>query len=498
MAQVHRLSLVRVGAAALAGAALALVPVASLTAADAPPAPSREAEQAIEMADGLSRAFEYVSEVITPSVVTVQATRRIDPDDRAPQIPDAFRNSPFGDEFFERFFGGPRGRQQPYVQQGQGTGFIVSEDGYILTNNHVVGGATEVRVVLSDETIYDATIVGTDPQTDVAVLKVDAPDLPAVTFGDSDELRVGQWVVAAGSPLGLRSTITAGIVSATGRSRVGITDYEDFIQTDAAINPGNSGGPLVNLRGEVVGMNTAIATRTGGNMGIGFAIPINMAAQVMESLIEDGAVTRGWLGVVIQDLTPDLAASFGFEGTEGVLISETTTDGPADSAGLEAGDIITGYNGRPVESMDTLRLKIAATEPGTNAEFRIFRNGEERTLSVEIGELGAAAGATAAPDDAPSWDELGLRLQDLTPELAPRLGLPPTIAGALVTAVERAGPAFDATLRPRDVIVGVQGEPIDGVESLRAELARHDLERGVRLTVITGGRQRFVFLRLDG
>jgi serine protease Do len=479
-------------ALAVAGAALALSPA---IAGAAQPQPSPEAQRAIEMAEGLSKAFEHVATIVTPSVVTVQATKRIEPAQRRQQVPDAFRNSPFGDEFFERFFGGPAQPQQPYVQQGQGTGFIVSEDGYILTNNHVVAGATELRVVLSDDSSYDATIVGTDPQTDVAVLKVEAGGLPALAFGDSDDLRVGQWVVAAGSPLGLSSTITAGIVSATGRSRVGITDYEDFIQTDAAINPGNSGGPLVNLRGEVVGMNTAIATRTGGNMGIGFAIPINMAAQVMHSLIDDGAVTRGWLGVVIQDLTPGLAESFGFEGDDGVLISEISPDGPAAKAGLEAGDIVTAYNGEAVESMDALRLKIAATEPGSAAEFRIFRNGESRSLSVEIGRLGEPE--TGASPEAALPETLGLNLQDLTPDLAPRLGLPPTVAGALVTGVDPTGPAARAGLRPRDVIVGVQGRAVDSVDALRTNLAEQDLARGVRLTVITGGRQRFVFLRVQ-
>ncbi|MFG0273767.1 MAG: DegQ family serine endoprotease [Phycisphaerales bacterium] len=491
MAHALRSSVVRITALAVVGAALSSAPSAR---ADTPPAPSREAKRAIEMAEGLSQAFEHVANVVTPSVVTVQAARRIEPAQRRQQIPDAFRNSPFGDEFFERFFGGPAQPRQPYVQQGQGTGFIVSEDGYILTNNHVVAGATELRIVLSDDSTYDATIVGTDPQTDVAVLKVEASGLPALAFGDSDDLRVGQWVVAAGSPLGLSSTITAGIVSATGRSRVGLTDYEDFIQTDAAINPGNSGGPLVNLRGEVVGMNTAIATRTGGNMGIGFAIPINMAAQVMHSLIDNGAVTRGWLGVVIQDLTPGLAESFGFEGDDGVLISEVTPDGPAAKAGLEAGDIVTAFNGQSVESMDALRLKIAATEPGSAAEFRIFRNGDARSLSVEIGRLGEPE--ADAPADAAVTENLGLNLQDLTPEFAGRLGLPPTIAGALVTGVDPTGHAARAGLRPRDVIVGVQGRAVEGVDALRTALAEQDLERGVRLTVITGGRQRFIFLRV--
>jgi len=462
------------------------------------PAPSPEAERAIEMADSLSEAFEYVAKVITPSVVTIQATRQAQRA-QAPRVPDSFRGSPFGDEFFERFFGlpfgGPQADPGPRIQQGQGTGFIVSEDGYILTNNHVVDQADEVRVILTDERSYEAEIVGTDPQTDVAVLKIEATGLQPATLGDSDSLSVGQWVVAAGSPLGLSSTITAGIVSATGRSRVGVTDYEDFIQTDAAINPGNSGGPLVNLRGEVVGMNTAIATRTGGNMGIGFAIPVNMAGHVMRSLIDDGEVRRGWLGVVIQDLTPGLAASFGYEGTDGALISEVTAGGPAERAGFQPGDIITRYNGETVEHMDELRLNIAATAPGSSASFTIFRDGETFTTSVEIGSLRDSAAASGAPASGPAPEDLGLRLEDLTAQLAQRLGAPTTLTGVVVTGVQRGSAAHRAGILPRDIITSVQGESVDGAASFRAAMAKHDLKGGVRLTVITSGRKRFVLLR---
>ena len=416
--------------------------------------------------------------------------------------PDSLLREFFGDGFFERFGGpgpgGQGGRGGGFVRQGQGTGFIVSEDGYVMTNNHVVEGASEVRVRLKGGEERTAEVIGTDPGTDLALLKIEAGGLTPVRFGDSDALRIGEWVVAVGNPFGLESTMTSGIVSAKGRRGVGISDYEDFIQTDAAINPGNSGGPLVNLRGEVVGVSTAIATRSGGNMGIGFAIPSKMAESIYESLRDDGVVTRGYLGVTIQDLTEGLARSFGYEGTDGVLVSRVVEGGPADEAGLRDGHIITSLNGEALENMSDLRLRVASVEPGTEVEVGVYRDGRTRTVRVELGELESDADPSGADRD-PSGslgDRLGFEAQTMTGSIARRLGVS-IDRGVVVTEVRPLSPASRAGLRPRDVIVAIGDTRIDGARGLREALQDRELSEGVRLTVMTGENQRYVFLRVE-
>jgi len=442
----------------------------------------------------LSAAFQEVTKAIKPSVVNIRSIRKIEMDGRMRRMPFPGQ-SPFGDDFFERFFG-DRFRRNPggeqFVQRGLGTGVIVSEDGYIVTNNHVVHDATDVTVTLSDERSFDAEIVGTDEKTDLAILKIDAPDLLPAELSDSEDVQVGEWVLAMGNPFGLAHTVTAGIISAKGRSSVGIADYEDFIQTDAAINPGNSGGPLVNLEGEVIGINTAIATRTGSYQGIGFAIPANMVKQVMDAIVEDGKMVRGWLGVTIQDLTEDLAASFEFEGTDGVLIGDVIEDGPADRAGLQSGDIIVQYDGKSVSDMNRLRNRIAATKPGEEVEFEIVRDGKRRTKTVEIGELESQsffARGAAGPDD------LGMRVQNLTPDIARQLRLQTDEQGIVVTQVEPGGLAEKSGVRPGDLIIAVGGDRVTNLGEFRQALSSSDLERGVRLRVKTEGMQRFVFLK---
>jgi len=380
------------------------------------------------------------------------------------------------------------------MQQGLGTGVIVSDDGYILTNNHVVSDADELTVRLPDEREFTAEVMGTDEKTDLAVIKIDAKDLTPATLGDSEEIRVGEWVVAAGNPFGLTSTITGGIVSAKGRSRVGISQYEDFIQTDAAINPGNSGGPLVNLNGEVIGINTAIFTRSGGYMGIGFAIPINMAKSIMNSLIAEGRVVRGWLGVTIQPLGDNLAGSFGYGGTEGVLIGEVVDDGPADKAGFRNGDIIARYDGKKVRRMEELPLLVAETKPGTEVDVEIFRDGDFRKLNVEIGELESDISSDVKK---PASLDLGMSARTLTPEIARQLGYDGDMIGVVVTDVEPFGPAAKGGLQVRDVIVKVQNDAVEDVEAFGRLLKEYDLEEGVRLVVYTGESKRFVFLKLD-
>jgi serine protease Do len=335
-------------------------------------------------------------------------------------------------------------------------------------------------------------VVGADPQTDLAVVRIDASDLSPAQMGDSDQLQVGEWVVAAGNPFGLSYTITAGIVSAKGRSNITNVAYEDFIQTDAAINPGNSGGPLVNRQGEVIGINTAIFTRSGGYMGIGFAIPSNMAQSVMRSLIEKGHVVRGWLGLGIQNLTEGLAKSFGYGSTDGILVSQVTPDSPADKAGLLEGDIITHYDGERMENMRELRSQVAETEPGTRVELKIFREGAEKMITVGIGELKAERQVSSEK----IHPNLGMKVQTLTEPLARQLGYEQA-RGVVVSALDPLGLAARAGLRLRDVIVKVNGTNIKDGRHFWQVIEKHDLKKGVRFTLQREGQKLFVFLQED-
>ncbi len=482
-------------------AALAWPEIAARAAYAVQSARAAVAAERLSRVEDLSTAFEHVAEVIRPSIVSVTSLQKIPA--RSGPLPPPIFESPF-DDLLRRFFGeiprpmppGRQGRQHELFRRGLGTGVIVSEDGYILTNNHVVRDADKVTVQLSDKRVFTAKVVGTDPKTDVAVLKIDATGLHPAKLGDSDKVRVGQWVVAAGNPFGLTATITAGIISAKGRSNVAAAEYEDFIQTDAAINPGNSGGPLVNLRGEVIGINTAIVTRSGGYMGIGFAIPINMARTVMQDIIKEGRVVRGYLGVVIQDLTPELAESFGFKGTEGALVSQVMKDTPADEAGLRPGDIITRFGDKRIHNMQELRIAASTTHPGTKVEVEFYRDGKKHTTTIEVGELteevAAAAGGRAAEHTA---EALGLTVRTLTPELARQYDIDRD-QGVVVTQVEPGSPAENAGLRPGDVIVSVQGRDVRTIRDFREIMRRANLKRGVRMIVETRGMQRFVFIRI--
>lgn len=334
----------------------------------------------VQEADDLSISFKHVARALRPSVVTIRSVRTIRaenparPNGAGPEIPGEFRR------FFDQRV--PEGGLQ---QQGMGTGVIVSEDGYVLTNNHVVRGADEVEVILSTNRRLKAKIVGTDKATDVAVLKVTAKGLPAARLGSSEKMEVGDWVLAIGSPFGLDQTVTAGIVSAKGRANVGITDYEDFIQTDAAINPGNSGGPLVNLKGEVIGINTAIASRSGGSTGVGFAISSDMVRRVMESILDNGRVDRGWLGVGIQDLDENLAQSFGLKSTRGALVGGVFPEGPAAQAGLKSGDVLLKVAGQEVRDANHLRHMVAGIEPKKKVRLEVFRDKQSIEVEVTIG-----------------------------------------------------------------------------------------------------------------
>lgn len=457
---------------------------------------AKVSQSQLETATDLSQAFRHVARSIRPSVVSISSIRRIKAKQPSVQrfgspVPNEFRGF-FNDDLFEKFFEFKM-PQGGFEQRGLGSGVIVSEDGYILTNDHVVGDADEVNVTLSDDREFRAEIVGTDKSTDLAVLKIEADHLEPASLGDSDELEVGEWILAMGSPFGLDQTVTAGIISAKSRANVGLTDYEDFIQTDAAINPGNSGGPLVNLHGEVVGINTAIASRSGGYMGVGFAIPSAMVQHVMDSIIADGHVTRGWLGAMIQDLDDDLAESFGYDSTDGVLIGDLVADGPGKKSGLQSGDIVIKYNGDVVESANELRNAVARTSPEDNVELEIFRDGDHKTIYVEIGQL--EEGSLRLGSSSDTAVDLGMTVQTLNADDARELGVKENVKGVVVTNVEPGSLAARAMIRPKDVIVSVGGESIDSVAEFRDAMAQQEPEAGIRMQVLRGGFKRFVFIR---
>lgn len=451
----------------------------------------------LEALRNTSKAFSAVAKNAVPAVVFINVEKTIDTGSiRGPSAPDRY-NDPFdffGDEFFERFFR-DRIPQQPreYRQTGQGSGFIISDDGYILTNNHVVGNADVITVKTHDGREFDAELVGTDEKSDVAVIKIEGENLPTMPLGDSDRLEIGEWVIAIGNPFGLTETLTFGIVSAKGRSTVGIADYEDFIQTDAAINPGNSGGPLINLDGEAIGINTAIFSRSGGSMGIGFAIPINMAKNIKDQLVSEGKVTRGQLGVLISDLTNDVADYFGLDSTKGVVVNEVLEGSPAQAAGLEAGDVILKINDRQVESMGQLRNYIASIEPGTTIDLVVNRKGREKTLPVKISELSdvSARAGTSEPSR-----KLGLTVQDLTEDMSRLYGLRRT-QGVIISSVEPDSEAYRKGLRPGTIIVSVNQKEVRSVDEYNKALQESTKSKKVLLLISERGYSRFVALPFE-
>jgi serine protease Do len=437
-----------------------------------------------------NQALIDIAAAVKPTVVTVSTER----------ILTVRQRNPFSDDPFFDFFFGPRDRrQQPrereYRQQGLGSGVIVSNDGYILTNNHVIQEADSIFVRTFDGERYPAEVVGADPKTDIAVLQIEAEDLPAIPLGNSNELEVGEMVMAIGSPMSenLAYTVTQGIVSAKGRSNVGLADYEDFIQTDAAINPGNSGGPLVNLDGVLVGINTAIASRSGGFQGIGFAVPVNMATRVMNSLIEEGRVVRGWLGVTIQPIDPQLAQAMGLEETRGALVGDVLPDTPADEAGVQPGDVIIGMNGTDIEDFQELRNRIAATPPGTEVVFEVVREGERIDIPVELGELPGEIAQTGQEDLS---DMVGFTVSGLTAELAERYDIAQGLTGVVVTSVDPASSAARQGLREGDVVRSVNRQRVSSVDDFNSVIAQIDEGDTVLLRVHRAGSSFFLAFRL--
>jgi serine protease Do len=445
----------------------------------------------IEQLRMMSRGFSKVAEEATPAVVFIRAEVKS-------QGPGYGENGEqldaFSQEFFRRFFGGQGGMMpdQQHPPFSHGSGFIVSKDGYILTNNHIVGNAQNIEVRLHDGRKLDATLVGTDPQTDVAVIKIDADDLPFLQLANSDATEVGEWAIAIGSPFGLDATVTVGVISAKGRNELHITDLEDFIQTDAAINPGNSGGPLLDLDGHVVGVNTAIVTGSGGYMGIGFAIPSNMAQRVMDQLIKDGAVTRGFLGVTMQPVDSDLATAFGLDKPTGALVTEVMADSPAAIAGIQQEDIILEFNGQKVDSINGLRNQVSMIEPGSKVNITVHRNGRKlkKTVTIKPHPDAAAGPGTLA-------HTLGLEVDPLDEKLAQQLNYQ-NEAGVVVKRVETGSPAAKVGIKPGALIVRVNRTPVttpDEFYNALEEAAK--ISDRVLLLVRQGQAMRFVSLKLD-
>jgi serine protease Do len=487
----------------------AVAPPPAKTSSANPPAPAVPAQPApatdasAPMVTGVPD-FATLAERLSPVVVNISTrSARKESDTPAPRFRGPGQQGPqwpFGDgdprdftEPFERFFGPGPHRQQPQQQpqRSLGSGFVIDSEGYILTNNHVVENADEVIVRLDNEQEHKATVVGKDPKTDLALLKIDGVSgLTSVPLGDSDKLRVGEWVMAIGNPFGLDHSVTSGIVSAKGRF-IGAGNYDDYIQTDAAINPGNSGGPLINLKGEVVGINSAIFSRTGGNIGIGFAIPVNLAKELVPQLREKGKVTRGWLGVLIQKVTPEIAESLGLEQARGALVADVVADGPAAKAGVKVGDVIVEFDGHPVNESNELPMLVARTPLEKQVKLKVLRDKEHMDLDVTIAELQDDEMQVARGGDS---EKLGLTVQTLTPEIAENLGVEET-KGVVVTAVESGSAADEAGIRRGDVILEVNRQAVDDADAYKSALKKVEKGKNVLFLVRRGDNTIFLALK---
>jgi serine protease Do len=416
--------------------------------------------------DALPRgSYANVIKKVTPAVVKIVTTTKIEADAMQQQMPG------FDDPFWRHFFGdqsggNSRGQMAPQIEHGLGSGVIVTKDGYIMTNNHVVDGAKEVKVTLQDGREFTAKVVGRDPKSDIAVVKIDATDLPTVSLADSEKVEVGDVVLAIGNPFGVGQTVTSGIVSAKNRGNMGIEDYEDFIQTDAAINPGNSGGALVDIDGRLIGINTAILSRSGGSQGVGFAIPSDLARNVMESLVKNGKVTRGYLGVVIQSITPDLEQEFNLKDNKGALVGDVVSNGPADKAGLKDGDVVTEFNGHPVMDSRRLQLEVASTAPGSTVPLTILRDGAKKSIDVTVKQL-PGTDKLAQADSSSTEDNgtlNGVEVADLDQQAHQQFNVPKNIKGAVVTQVDPGSAAAEAGLKPGVVIQEINHQPVKSAD----------------------------------
>lgn len=448
----------------------------SILPSGAPEIPTASAEGSVP------GSFSDLAERVKPAVVNISTTKIYK--GKQGRLGRSPFNDYFGDEFFNRFFGDMP--QRDFKQRSLGSGFIISNDGYIFTNNHVVENTDKILVKISDGKEYEAKIIGSDPKTDIALIKI-KPDngLPTVSLGDSDALRVGEWVVAIGNPFGLEQTVTAGIVSAKGRV-IGAGAYDNFIQTDASINPGNSGGPLFNMQGKVIGINTAIVAQ---GQGIGFAIPINMAKNILEDLKTKGKVTRGWLGISIQEISDDIAKNMNYKDKHGVLVSDVFKGDPADKAGIKVGDIITEINGKPIKDSHELLLTTAALHVGEKATLKAIRDGKEISFQIVVTERKdkPEIASTKKPGG-----YFGISAQEITKEMAKQLGISDT--GVIVSEVEEGSPADDKGIQPRDIIVQVNNVKIGSIKQFTTEMNKAAEKKSVRLLVKRGNSNFFVVL----
>jgi serine protease Do len=454
------------------------------------------AQQTPPMQPGVITSFAPVVEKIAPSVVTVFTTQTVS---------RGLSTFPFSDDALRQFFGGqlPQ-RQGKQTLQGLGSGVIVSPDGYILTANHVVSGAEEIMVGLGTELRkYKAKKVGTDPGTDVALLKIDEKNLPAITFADSEKARAGDIVLAVGNPFGLRQTVTMGIISAIGRGGMGIVDYENFIQTDAAINMGNSGGALVDIKGQLLGINTAIFSRTGGNQGVGFAIPANLARDVMQSLRDKGRVVRGYIGASVQPLTPELAEAMKLKGQlTGALVGEVAPNTPSQKAGIKTGDVITAVNGKKISDARELRLMVGSMAPGSKAHIQVNREGQTKLFDVQLAEMPAGVteeeGPATSPEESAQPEKTtvfgGVAIADITDDIRSALNLPKDVQGAVIAEIDSDSPAGKAGLREGDVIQEVNKQPVKNAKDLVAISKKLKVNEKILLRVYSQGRSGYVAL----
>jgi serine protease Do len=445
------------------------------------------AAQTASVPPGAPQSFTDIAKKASPSVVNISTVKVVKGRGSMPFQSPFGPNDPFKD-FFDRFFRDQMPRD--YKQRSLGTGFIIDRDGYILTNNHVVEGMDEIRVTFSDGKEFNAKIIGRDPKTDIALIRVD-PDraLVPLPLGDSDKLEVGEWVVAIGNPFGLGNTVTAGIVSAKYR-QIGAGPYDNFIQTDASINPGNSGGPLLNVAGEVIGINSAIFSRSGGNIGIGFAVPVNIAKDLLPQL-KKGKVVRGWLGVMIQKITPELKEKLGLKDDKGALVADVPSGSPAEKAGIKRGDVIVSFDGKEIKEMNDLPYLVGSTPVGKGVKVELVRDGRRKTVKVEIGELKETEEKAEAPGEEQS--DLGLSLEEVTPEIAREFGLSEA-AGLIVVRVDEDSPAAEAGFRPGDILLEIDQKPVKTLAGFQA--AVRNLKKGDTVLFLVKRRGATLFLTL--
>lgn len=460
------------------------------------------AQPSSKAAKELSEAFSASAKEAMPAVVSIKVEKSVEANPMSFGAPFGY-NDPFGlfgDDFLRQFFGDrmPPQQQTPrkFYERGQGSGFIISKDGYILTNNHVVGDVDKITVELQDGRKFEnAKLIGTDPDSEVALIKIDGDNFPVLPMGNSDNIEIGDWVIAIGNPFGLNETVTVGVISAVGRSNVHIAAYEDFIQTDAAINPGNSGGPLVDLDGQVIGINTAIFSQSGGYMGIGFAIPINMARNIEQQLMENGKVTRGYLGIYGQDVTPDMAELLQLKSSQGIIITSVEKGSPADKAGLESHDVLLEMNGKKIDTYDSFRNNVAILKPGSNMRLTVLRDGKNREIDVTLAERPKEiAQSDRSKSQQNSQEALGVAVQNVTKDLAEQFGYP-LGEGVIVTGVVPGSPAAEAGIQTGDLIKSINRQTVNSVDDFEKSVNKAKGNK-ILLLIRRGEYSQFIVVEL--